>query len=82
MTLNLLNSGSFGPLVIFSTLRVSNLQLQTTSLATYKQSKKMEWLGVKSWGNTQATGMMELCSRYNLELHAYLTLLIQKQNLY
>lgn len=74
VTLNLLNSGSFGPLVIHSTLRVSNLQLQTASLATYNQSKKMEWLDVKSWGNTQATGMMEPCSRYKLELHAYLPL--------
>lgn len=32
----------------------------------------MKWLGVKSWGNTQPTGMMGPCSRYNLELYAYL----------
>lgn len=79
VTLNLLNSGSFGPL---ESLWVSNLELQTASLATYNQSKKMEWLGVKSWGNTQATGMVEPSSRYNLELHAYLPLFWFRYSIY
>ena len=63
--LNLFNSGSFGPLAIHST---ESLQFTSSnSLSCYTQSQKTEWLGVKCCGNTQAAGMMEPCSRYNLD---------------